>query len=446
MLLRLNEVASGRPSSLVEHVRCTRWASLGLARDRAVRTLDSGGDDGRREVHSCLDVDASGALLLTGGASPGGIGVAGPSIFVSAYAVPPEPVVAAVGSGSAHRHGAVPRPPLASAAVPEADGDGGAVGVKWIPWDTSMFVVASKDGVVSAWDAGAFRELTRCKVPAADGVGADTLRAIDISRAPGGTAALVAVAGAERDVRLLDLRSNAITHSLLGNDGGVRDVVWSPRDGHVLATAGADCTARLFDVRRAGSAAGLCVLDMFKTLADPPRAAPVEGAAPSPKRRRRALLGLGMAWEPSDATCEYARRKRLARRAETTGRAGRIRAHDGAVTRVRFSLDGQSIVTGGGDQRVRVWDALSAHCLLSSFSGLRGDGARVFEVSGDGSILLASGRRGLDLFDMVTGALLSSAVGNYGRVEHIVVHPVREEAYTASSDGELLCWAPRQAC
>jgi WD40 repeat protein len=62
-------------------------------------------------------------------------------------------------------------------------------------------------------------------------------------------------------VKLVDLRTMAGTHSLVGHDQGVLCLQWSPASEFVLASAGADCCVRLWDVRKAGGLACLSVLN-----------------------------------------------------------------------------------------------------------------------------------------------------------------------------------------
>lgn len=123
---------------------------------------------------------------------------------------------------------------------------------------------------------------------------------------------LVAVGTVHPATRLLDLRSGLGTHSLPGHNGGVYSIAWSPKHDNVLASGATDGRVLFFDIRRANAA--FASLDL-----DDPLGVTEAGA-------RRPLD-----WN--------------------------IRAHNGAVTSVQWTADGDKIVTAGHDQRIRVWDA-----------------------------------------------------------------------------------------
>ena len=71
----------------------------------------------------------------------------------------------------------------------------------------------------------------------------------------------------QSDVKVMDIRSGIISHTLVGHDVGVLSLQWSPASEYVLATGGAnrqDCCVRLWDIRKAGSHACLAILDQDK--------------------------------------------------------------------------------------------------------------------------------------------------------------------------------------
>lgn len=118
------------------------------------------------------------------------------------------------------------------------------------------------------------------------------------------------IGGAEHPaIRLLDLRTGGVTHTLVGHQHGfVIPVRWSPKQPFLLASGGSDGTVRLWDVRR--GKACLASLDQHNT------ASREQGG-----------------WLTTTNT-----------------------AHDGVVNGLEFTSDGLHLVSIGHDEKMRVWD------------------------------------------------------------------------------------------
>ncbi|PYH90149.1 WD repeat protein [Aspergillus ellipticus CBS 707.79] len=132
---------------------------------------------------------------------------------------------------------------------------------------------------------------------------------------------LIAVGTSERPVRLLDLRSGLSTHGLPGHDASVLSIAWAPHQPHILASASVDNRVIIFDIRRGGHNSAIAALDMDDAV--------------------------GLV-HPTSAPRSYESRPAFSPHA---------RAHNGAVTGVRWTSDGTHLVTAGQDARIRVWDA-----------------------------------------------------------------------------------------
>ncbi|KAL2822710.1 WD40-repeat-containing domain protein [Aspergillus cavernicola] len=142
---------------------------------------------------------------------------------------------------------------------------------------------------------------------------------------------LVAVGTSEKPVRLLDLRSGLSTHGLPGHSSAVLSVSWAPHQPHILASASTDNRVILFDIRRAGHNSAIATLDMDDAV----------GLVP-----------------PCSAPTSYRSRAAFSPHA---------RAHNGAVTGVRWTADGAYLVTAGQDARIRVWEAATGANTLVHF-------------------------------------------------------------------------------
>ncbi|KAJ5095903.1 hypothetical protein NUU61_005259 [Penicillium alfredii] len=147
------------------------------------------------------------------------------------------------------------------------------------------------------------------------------------------TTLLVAVATSEPSVRLVDLRSGLSTHGLPGHNAPVLSVAWAPHRPHLLASGSVDNRVIIFDVRRGGHNSAIATLDMDDPVGLVP---PGSGSAPA-------------AYESRPAFARHAR------------------AHNGAVTGVRWTSDGSHLVTAGQDARIRVWDSASGANTLVHF-------------------------------------------------------------------------------
>ncbi|PGH27026.1 hypothetical protein AJ80_01211 [Polytolypa hystricis UAMH7299] len=142
---------------------------------------------------------------------------------------------------------------------------------------------------------------------------------------------LVAVGTSEKSVRLLDMRSGLSTHALPGHNSAVLSVSWAPHREYLLSSASTDNRVLIFDVRRGGHNSTLASLDMDDAV----------GVLP-----------------PEDAPASYYGREPFSLQA---------RAHNGAVTGVRWTSNGTHLITSGQDSRIRVWDASTGANTLVHF-------------------------------------------------------------------------------
>jgi DNA excision repair protein ERCC-8 len=139
------------------------------------------------------------------------------------------------------------------------------------------------------------------------------------------------VGTSDRSIRLLDLRTGLATHTLPGHDSAVLSVSWAPHNPHILASASTDNRGLLFDVRRAGQNSVIASLDMDDAA----------GVIPA-----------------NDASQSAVGRPAFSRHG---------RAHNGAVTGIRWTPNGSHLITAGQDSRLRVWDASTGANTLVHF-------------------------------------------------------------------------------
>jgi DNA excision repair protein ERCC-8 len=146
----------------------------------------------------------------------------------------------------------------------------------------------------------------------------------NIALSPIASHLLVACATQTPNVRLVDLRSGANTHSLAGHSGAILSTAWSPVREHILASGATDGSVRFWDIRR--SVGELGVLDLEDSVG---------------------ILG--------KSTSSFSRNF-------THGQA-----HRGPVNGITWTEDGRNLVTCGHDQRIRVWNTDTGANTLANF-------------------------------------------------------------------------------
>ena len=180
---------------------------------------------------------------------------------------------------------------------------------------------------------------------------------------------LLATAGSDGTARLWDPATGEHLRTLTGHTDRVMGVAFSP-DGRLLATGGDDGTARLWD-----PATG----EHLRTLTGHTDA--VRGVAFSPDGRLLATGGddgTARLWDP--ATGEHRRT---------------LTGHARQVLGVAFSPDGRLLATAGGDGTARLWDPATGehrHTLTGTLAG--SVGWRSARTGGCSPPPKATGRRG----------------------------------------------------
>jgi tetratricopeptide (TPR) repeat protein len=158
----------------------------------------------------------------------------------------------------------------------------------------------------------------------------------------------LATASADKNMRIWDATSGqeylSVTHKWVRSnargrppDAAILAVAFSP-DGHRLATASDDHTARIWDVTDG------------KQLTEVAHDKPVRGVAFSPDGHRLATASddhTARIWDVTD------------------GKQLTEVAHDKPVRGVAFSPDGHRLATASDDKTARIWDATSGHLLAT---------------------------------------------------------------------------------
>jgi WD40 repeat protein len=115
-----------------------------------------------------------------------------------------------------------------------------------------------------------------------------------------------------------------------------------------------------------------------------------------------------------------------------------INAHPSWVTTVAYSADGTTIVTGGNDDKVKIWS--NSGTLLHTCTGHKGDITGV-KITPDNNFVVSSSKDDkIIIWNITTGALVQTISGHTSDVNGIDISPDGSKIVSASSDKTCKIW------
>ena len=276
------------------------------------------------------------------------------------------------------------------------------------------------------------RSMPKVPVRIGDQVGSVTTHHVGgvtvVSVSPKGD--VIATAGLDGSIELLDAISNRRKQILRGHVGSVRDVNFSP-DGARLVSGGTDRTVRVWDVE-----------DGTQTLLLDYTGDFVNSVAFSPNGGKLATAGY-------DGLVQIFNFPGGEQEAVLAGHVS------SQVLDVEWSPDGKMLASAGGVIRVgdtvtganeiKIWDA-GTQDLIMTLSGHQGPVRRLlFPHTGDW-LVSASHDESLRLWNSKTGKLLVTFAGHVGSINSVALFPDGTTLASSGQDGTIRLWTGRFAC
>ncbi len=264
----------------------------------------------------------------------------------------------------------------------------------------------------------------------------------------------LATAGANRTARLWDLATGSPLSSPLMHDGLVRAVTFHP-DGNVVATADDAGLIRFWDaitgdpfgkpINCGSPVTAVCFSPEGARIA----AANATGSSVLWDFVSRKPIGkwegdpapiLAVSFSPDGSTLAVAREDGAVHLLDsTTGQPlNEPLAHDASVIRLAFDFAGGRLLTGSRDGGVRVWDIVRKIATIALVD--QGE-IRCLSFRADGEVFATSGDAGTTrLWDSSTGRPIGERLDHGARVDCLAFRPDGTAVATGGDDGKIRLW------
>ncbi len=197
-------------------------------------------------------------------------------------------------------------------------------------------------------------------------------------------------------LRMIDMETGQVVGSLRGHAGMMRSLALHPK-GTQIASAGADCMARLWDFD--------IVLQSRDYVGHD---AAVWSASFSPDGKSIVSASgdqMVRLWEVGSAKPLHV-----------------LKGHVGPVTMALFTPSGKQVISAGADRTLKIWDA-ERGAFVRDLTGHTGT-ITAFDISLDGKRLISGGvDRAVKVWDLEAGKELSTLSGQTSVVSAIAIHP-----------------------
>jgi len=121
-----------------------------------------------------------------------------------------------------------------------------------------------------------------------------------------------------------------------------------------------------------------------------------------------------------------------------------LSSHGGGVTHLRFTEDGQELLSSGTDKRLRLWDCTTGKNTLMHYpETANGNKLCHFSLSVGGQYVFYPNECNLNVYELKTGRLVRTLSAHFKKIHATCAHPFSMEVYTGSLDTSINVWQPR---
>ncbi|KAM9966222.1 hypothetical protein ACTFIR_006417 [Dictyostelium discoideum] len=330
----------------------------------------------------------------------------------------------------------------------------GISSVQWYPIDTGIFFIGGVNGNVEVWDTNLGQvSQTFCLENCVNSISYSQVNCTNL---------LIAAATTDPKVRLCDMRTNSSVHCLTGHRESVLSIKWSPFSPNLIATASKDKTIRLWDIRRGDTF--LFALDQYNGSGSGSGSGIGSGESnddvgndigggnkndlKQSKRYRQKLHKPKSLQTSSSSIIE----KRNIGGGGGIGGGGSANltlkkevptAHNGTITSIAWTPDGNYLVSTGADSKIRLWDIQKGGAnTMINYPNAHNVHKIPNQIclSTNGQYLFHPNGRAIHVYETATGNLVRQLKGHFEKVNCCVFNHCDQALISGSNDRLTLYW------